>query len=44
MLGGSTVRVQSSDYRLQREDYIVYVSLTPRRKSLLPCINLVGSN
>ena len=42
MLGGSTVRVQSSDYRLQREDYIVYVSLTPRRKSLITAMPQSG--
>ena len=35
--------MQASAYRLQREDYIVYVTLTPRRKTLLPRIDLVGS-
>ena len=35
--------MQTNAYRLQREDYIVYVTLTPRRKTLLPRINLVDN-
>ena len=34
--------MQANAYRLQREDYIVYVTLMPRRNTLLPRIDLMG--